>query len=98
MTKPTLRPGDTLRRGESITSPNGRFYAIMQNDGNFVVYDQGRALWSSRTVGSSDRVVMQEDGNLVVYSGGKATWASGTMNKGHHCDMQDDGSANKPPS
>ncbi len=52
--------------------------AIMQADGNFVVYDSSDiAKWNSETFGHSDtHVIMQSDGNLVVYdSGGKALWS-----------------------
>jgi hypothetical protein len=57
------------------------YAAIMQNDGNFVLYDvNGRALWASGTYGhAGDTVAVQNDGNLVVYnSSGGALWASNT--------------------
>ena len=43
--------------------------ALMQNDGNSVVYDAGGgALWSTGTVGNPGaRLAIQDDGNLVVY-------------------------------
>ena len=52
--------------------------ALMQNDGNFVVYDAGGvALWSTGTVGNPGaRLAIQDDGNLVVYrADGQALWA-----------------------
>ena len=44
--------------------------AVMQSDGNFVVYDaQGIARWSTGTGGNANaRLLLQDDGNLVVYS------------------------------
>ncbi|MBY7740121.1 lectin [Paenibacillus polymyxa] len=53
-------------------------YALMQTDGNFVIYGYPNPLWSTRTNGWSNAfLVLQDDGNLVVY-GTKAAWASGT--------------------
>jgi hypothetical protein len=54
--------------------------AVMQSDGNFVLYDtNNHALWSSSTSGHPGAYVsVQIDGNLVVYSGTSALWASNT--------------------
>jgi uncharacterized cupin superfamily protein len=70
-----------MKRGRALRSPNGRFAAIMQYDGNFVVYDNGRAKWASGTVDKGDRVAMQEDGNLVIYQGWSATWHTDTRGR-----------------
>lgn len=68
------------------TRTNGKdsHYAVMQTDGNFVLYDTlGRALWNSRTPrnpGSS--LQLQFDGNLVIYSKqGKAIWYTSTQGR-----------------
>ncbi|HEV2060310.1 MAG TPA: hypothetical protein VGR11_13220 [Solirubrobacteraceae bacterium] len=56
--------------------------AVMQGDGNFVLYHQGwNALWSSGTYGNpGSYIVMQNDGNLVIYNpGGRVLWATGTQ-------------------
>lgn len=54
-------------------------YAVMQGDGNLVVYGSGRALWASGTWGHPGAYTsLQTDGNLVVYGPGGALWASGT--------------------
>jgi hypothetical protein len=52
------------------TYGNPGAYAVMQDDGNLVVYStSGRALWSSGTFGHPDAVlVLQWDGNLVIYA------------------------------
>ena len=52
--------------------------AVMQNDGNFVVYDaRNVAIWSSGTAGNPGaRLAIQDDGNLVVYrADGQPLWA-----------------------
>ena len=56
--------------------------AILEGDGNIVVYDaSGRAIWSSDTPGHPrTHLVLQDDGNLVLYAeDGSALWSSGTM-------------------
>jgi len=75
--------GRELTKGQEIKSPNGRYRAVMQEDGNFVLYG-GKANWASNTMGRGDRVIMQDDGNLVVYNGDLATWASNTYQPGVH--------------
>ena len=55
--------------------------AIMQGDGNFVVYSaSGSPLWSSNTAGNNGAsLVVQDDGNVVIYSASGATlWSTNT--------------------
>ena len=87
-----LQQGESLYCGQSITSPNRRYVAVMQHDCNFVVYEGHRPLWSSNTVGNGDHITMQRNGNLVIYSSGVASWASNTVNRGKYLALQDDGS------
>jgi surface antigen len=82
--------------GEGMKSPSGRYLAVIQRDGNFVVYDQGvspqKAMWNSATQGSGLRVKLQSDGNMVVYSGSTPKWSSSTAPAGGvRLAMQDDG-------
>ena len=63
------------------TAGRGAAVAVMQDDGNFVVYSAtSAALWSTHTDGHAGAIVsVQDDGNLVVYdAGGAAVWASNT--------------------
>ncbi len=53
--------------------------AIMQSDGNFVVYNaQVVGLWGSGTAGNANaRLLLQNDGNLVVYrADGQPAWGA----------------------
>jgi RHS repeat-associated protein len=52
-------------------------YAMLQTDGNFVVYDaNGVGIWSSGTYGTNaDRLNMEDDGRIIIY---KSAWNSGT--------------------
>lgn len=62
-------------------------YAIMQGDGNFVVYTpQGEAIFATGTNGHEGAYLsLQSDGNLVVYGPqGEALWASNTY-RGPSC-------------
>ena len=42
-----LYPGQLLKENEYLASNNRRFIAIMQGDGNFVVYNSERPIWAS---------------------------------------------------
>lgn len=72
-----LNPGQQLTRGERITSQDGRYSLLMQDDANLVFYDGGNPLWATGTTGTPAQVaIMQADGNLVVYgSDGGVYWA-----------------------
>lgn len=41
--------GQSMQKGDYLTSQDGRFTAIWQDDGNFVIYQNGSSLWSSGT-------------------------------------------------
>lgn len=66
----TLAPDGQLTSGQSLTSPNGWYRAVMQTDGNFVVYTKaGNAIWNSQTQGNTNAFLWnQGDGNLVIYN------------------------------
>jgi len=79
----TLKENEQLKANESIVSANGVYTAIMQGDGNFVIYKQGGGpIWASNTSGSGALVILQGDHNLVVYQGSSPKWASDTGGKG----------------
>ena len=82
--------------GNRITSPNGLYFLIFQNDKNVVLYKKtsagDKALWHTNTANHTTRTVMQADGNFVLYEGTKAIWASNTYgNKNASLVLQDDG-------
>ncbi|XP_031148668.1 lectin-like isoform X2 [Sander lucioperca] len=92
MSKNFLSINDQLHMGQFLMSNNGKYKAIFQDDGNFVVYacasSPHKAVWATGTNGSdAARVIMQADGNLVMYNQcDQAKWSSGTHIKGS-CDM-----------
>jgi hypothetical protein len=57
--------------------------AVMQLDGNFVLYDgAGQAQWASNTyTGLEGRLAVQADGNVVVYTPG---WRPGWSSRSAH--------------
>jgi hypothetical protein len=73
-----IRSTKVLRPGESWTSD--RLALILTDDGNIVLHDQGRAVWSANSGGRrGNHLVFQADGNLVLYSATNATiWSSRT--------------------
>ena len=77
--------GKVISAGNYLLSPNGNCKAVMQGDGNFVIYKSGKAIWCSATntsAFSSYFATMQTDGNFVIYgqngSSKTAVWASQT--------------------
>jgi len=88
-----LNAGQILNKGQYIRSPDKRYVALMQTDGNLVVYGPAyEVFWNARTGGNvGARLVMQGDGNLVIYIGSKALWNTQTAGKGSsYLEMQND--------
>ncbi|MEU6206774.1 hypothetical protein ABZ814_24680 [Micromonospora musae] len=88
--KPPQRPQWQTRvvNGTSVLRPGGswrtnRLTFSLTSDGNVVLTDQGRRVWSAQTGGKgADQLVFQDDGNLVLYTRGMATiWS--TRTNGH---------------
>ena len=82
------------------TFDNGVHF-VLQNDGNFVVYDgNGKAVWNSKTPyyscspdsnGNPGNCVLafQGDGNFVLYVNGQPKWSTNTGGKGATLLLQD---------
>jgi len=93
----TLKAGSCLKANDMLVSADGRFKAIMQTDGNFVLYQGTAPLWSANTHGQgANQVCLQTDDNLVVYAGTPSTiakWANGIHRSSRACTlkMQNDG-------
>lgn len=79
----------------SLRSSNGKYRAIFQTDGNFVVYGPSGAIWQSHTSGRGHTLAMQSDGNVVIYTAkGSAVWNTRTVSRGYawqQLAMQGDG-------
>lgn len=79
------RPIDS-KTNNIIVSDNGLYYASMQNDGNFVIYNNsGQPTWATNTKGSAGAyLVIGSDGNLVLsrYLGNETVWKTNTENQG----------------
>lgn len=73
-----------------LTSQNQRFKAILQTDGDFVLYGAENPLWSTNTAERGSRVVMQHDGNLVLFDAqNNPVWSLNTQ--GDYFMIFDDG-------
>jgi prepilin-type N-terminal cleavage/methylation domain-containing protein len=79
-----LNAGQILTCGNGIRSPGGLYWAIIQCDGNFVVYNSSStAQWNAGTSGAGNYWSMQTDGNMVIYnSANGALWQSTTSGCG----------------
>ena len=86
---------DSVPIGGLVTSCDGRFSLVLQEDGNLVLYQIGGiALWHTQTHGQvAGSLEMQGDGNLVLYSpSGAPMWHANTHgNPGAWVQLQDDG-------
>jgi len=96
----TATAAATLNPGDKLTSKDGQHTAVMQTDGNFVIYNgSGGATWALQTVnvpwsGPGRKAVMQTDGNFVIYNpDGSAAWATASNNSNSPSKivMQNDG-------
>jgi hypothetical protein len=96
----TLLPGQSVREGGRLQAfgkfPSCVFDAVMQNDGNFIIYRINRgSIWSTQTPRgrSNYRFTLQSDGNVVLYQGrGIPTWDSRTAgSSGSKLILQPDG-------
>lgn len=90
--KNILRAGERLMPGQQLEK--GPYVFVMQQDGNLVLYKNGKPLWASNTDGRAvQNLIMQNDGNLVMYGyNNKPVWASGTNGKdGAYLILQSDG-------
>lgn len=80
-----LLAGEALHVDESICSPGGALYClIQQGDGNLVLYKPNqRPLWANARVGPARITIMQGDGNLVSYTtAGVPVWETRTWGMG----------------
>ena len=74
-----LQNGEKLEVGQSLTSENGAYKLILQDDGNLVLYSGDDSVWSTGTNGQKVvRAEVQTDGNFVLYTADDAVWASQT--------------------
>ena len=87
--------GTSLKDGQSLVSPNGKFTLQLKSNGNLVLMGGGLLLWDSGTIGDApDYVAMQGDGNFVIYQGQRPIWMSGSQQGdfgNYVLDVQNDG-------
>ncbi len=89
----TLNAGQTLTAGQMLVSANRQYQAVLQTDGNLVVYGpNNQVLFATNTGGTANpRLAMQPDGNLVLYGASGPQWWTGTSGANAQLSMQDDG-------
>jgi hypothetical protein len=80
----TILQPSRLLRGQWLETADRRYKMVLQNDGNLVLYSPTRAIWSTRTNGSTaSYLAMQLDGNLVLYdANNRPLWQSQTNDRG----------------
>ena len=85
----TLTPDGYLGVNDFLLSANGQYRALLQADGNFVLYRGNAVLWQSQSARGQGvyTAMLQPDGNFVVYTGTpsqpqEAIWASDSAQEG----------------
>ena len=100
-----MKEGMALPQNQYLQSQNGVYYALMQGDGNFVVYVSRHAvpanlIWSTNTIFDEEDgpycMILREDGRLALIDVTcSERWSSGTVGQGdssEHClKLEDDG-------
>ncbi|NQX15813.1 peptidoglycan DD-metalloendopeptidase family protein [Rathayibacter sp. VKM Ac-2857] len=75
-----LIAGEALQPGHHLS--NNGYKAIMQADGNFVIYDRSNAVqWQTRTSVPGSVASMQSDGNFVIQNGANVRWQASTAGR-----------------
>jgi len=90
----TLQVNQLLSMNTFIVSQDANTILTLQGDGNLVLYQNFKPLWSTGTFGNpGSKLVMQTDGNLVLYSStGNPLWSTGTSGRnGASLTLQTDG-------
>lgn len=85
--------GTKICRNQALTSGNGRTVLRVQEDGNFVLYKDGQAVWQAEGAWPKGNcAIFQEDGNFVLYDADdRPVWHSNTWHRGERLAVQDDG-------
>jgi hypothetical protein len=73
-----LRPGASLRAGQSLWSADGHYQALLRADGKLVVRHDGRPVWTTHAVGTSPRLTLRRSGDAVLEAGRRVLWSSDT--------------------
>ncbi|BAY60188.1 hypothetical protein NIES22_02460 [Calothrix brevissima NIES-22] len=92
----SLFPGQFLLPNDYLTSPNGQYKLIYQNDGNLVLYNRfsgNLPVWSSNTSGNSAGMVMLDpQGMLRMYDvDWNQVWSGGRSCNGGYIKVLDSG-------
>lgn len=90
-----LSPGQSISKGDQLSSSSGEYKLRLQLDGNLVQYDgSDNPIWYTGITGSNvDRLTYQNDGNIVLYdTSNNPLWASRTfISNPNQFVVQDDG-------
>ncbi|MEH2457211.1 hypothetical protein [Nostoc sp.] len=95
----TLYPGEELFANQYLISPNRKYKAIQQYDGNFVLYDNSKnppsPVWASNILNRYVYyIIMKTNCNLGNYTySGIPVWATNTNGRASYCrlELQDNG-------
>eukprot|EP01132_Coremiostelium_polycephalum_P009168 gene9168-11236_t len=82
----TIQTQEKIYTNKAVKSSNGLTQLGLHPDGNLVIHENGRTVWTSDSANkgkSPHYLIMQSDGNLVLYDcEDHPTWASATHGQG----------------
>jgi hypothetical protein len=89
----SLNANQSLPADKYLRSSNWKYTLVAQSDGNLVLYNSGRAIWTNNNAGrGANNLTLQGDGNLVSYNNFGAIWATNTAGRNAtNMILQDDG-------
>ncbi|MEU6114351.1 hypothetical protein ABZ840_07395 [Streptomyces sp. NPDC047117] len=94
MANADFRPRTLIGRNQAWTSGDGNTLLRLQEDGNFVLYRNGKAAWQAENVyPNGETAALETNGDFAVYdASGSRLWHSDTGgNDDAQLSVQDDG-------
>lgn len=81
-----------IKQGELLVSMNGRYKAILDESGNFLLYLGRKVLWETNTTGKGYQLVMRKEADLILFDrDGNQIWSSNNTLPADYLICQDDG-------
>lgn len=88
-----LGVGESLLRGQSLRTPDGRLRLTLQTDGNIGLFSADRLLWQLGRATAGNSLIIDSTGRLALTAGPQVIWSVGGPAPGDRLVLEPDGSA-----